>query len=95
MATTRRPALREWKNKGCVGEDNKGFATARPGDGCGPEVADLSVPLTDLCQGQDIVSSDVTSTYAVFAVIGPQTEALLRRLTSIDVRPTSFPINSC
>jgi uncharacterized protein YdbL (DUF1318 family) len=37
----RRPALREWKNKGCVGEDNKGFAVARPGDGCGPEVADL------------------------------------------------------
>jgi uncharacterized protein YdbL (DUF1318 family) len=37
----RRPALREWKNKGCVGEDNKGFAVARPGEGCGPEVADL------------------------------------------------------
>jgi uncharacterized protein len=37
----RRPELREWKNKGCIGEDNKGFAVARPGAGCGPEVADL------------------------------------------------------
>jgi uncharacterized protein YdbL (DUF1318 family) len=37
----RRPALREWKNKGCVGENNKGLAVARPGEACGPEVAGL------------------------------------------------------
>ncbi|HEX2501202.1 MAG TPA: DUF1318 domain-containing protein [Methylomirabilota bacterium] len=37
----RRPALREWKNRGCVGETNQGTLVARPGDGCGPEVAAL------------------------------------------------------
>jgi uncharacterized protein YdbL (DUF1318 family) len=37
----RRPTLREWKNKGCIGETNKGLAVARPGEGCGPEVAGL------------------------------------------------------
>jgi uncharacterized protein YdbL (DUF1318 family) len=37
----RRPALREWKNRGCIGETNQGTLVARPGDGCGPEVAAL------------------------------------------------------
>jgi len=37
----RRPALREWKNRDCIGETNQGFAVARPGEGCGPEVAAL------------------------------------------------------
>ena len=37
----RRPALREWKNRGCIGETNQGLLVARPGEGCGPEVADL------------------------------------------------------
>ncbi|HEX2480973.1 MAG TPA: DUF1318 domain-containing protein [Methylomirabilota bacterium] len=37
----RRPALREWKNRGCIGETNQGTIVARPGDGCGPEVASL------------------------------------------------------
>jgi uncharacterized protein YdbL (DUF1318 family) len=37
----RRPALREWKSRGCIGETNQGFVVARPGDGCGAEAADL------------------------------------------------------
>jgi uncharacterized protein YdbL (DUF1318 family) len=37
----RRPALRQWKERGCVGETNQGTVVARPGDGCGPEAAEL------------------------------------------------------
>jgi uncharacterized protein YdbL (DUF1318 family) len=37
----RRPALREWKSPGCIGETNKGLVVARQGEGCGPEVAGL------------------------------------------------------
>ena len=37
----RRPELREMRSRGCVGESNKGLLEARPGDACGPEVADL------------------------------------------------------
>ena len=37
----RRPALRELKARGCIGETNQGLLTARPGEGCGVEVADL------------------------------------------------------
>ena len=32
----RRPELREWKSRGCMGETNQGLLVARPGDGCGP-----------------------------------------------------------
>jgi uncharacterized protein YdbL (DUF1318 family) len=37
----RRPTVREWKNRGCIGETNQGFTVARPGDGCGSAVAAL------------------------------------------------------
>ena len=37
----RRPALREWKSRGCIGETNQGLVVTRQGDGCGPEVAGL------------------------------------------------------
>jgi uncharacterized protein YdbL (DUF1318 family) len=37
----RRPALREWKEQGCIGETNQGTVVARPGTGCGAEVASL------------------------------------------------------
>jgi uncharacterized protein YdbL (DUF1318 family) len=37
----RRPPLREWKARGCIGETNEGFLVERPGDGCGQEAADL------------------------------------------------------
>jgi uncharacterized protein YdbL (DUF1318 family) len=37
----RRPALREWKNRGCMGETNEGTLVARQVEGCGAEVATL------------------------------------------------------
>jgi uncharacterized protein YdbL (DUF1318 family) len=37
----RRPALREWKGRGCIGETNQGLLVDRPGEGCGPEVPGL------------------------------------------------------
>lgn len=37
----RRPTLREWKIRGCLGETNQGLLVARPGEGCGPEAAEL------------------------------------------------------
>lgn len=37
----RRSDLREWKSKGCMGETNQGLLVARPGEGCGPEAAEL------------------------------------------------------
>jgi uncharacterized protein YdbL (DUF1318 family) len=37
----RRSALRQWKERGCVGETNQGTVVARPGDGCGAEAAEL------------------------------------------------------
>jgi uncharacterized protein YdbL (DUF1318 family) len=37
----RRATLREWKTRGCIGETNQGLLVARPGEGCGPEVANL------------------------------------------------------
>jgi sarcosine oxidase subunit alpha len=46
-------------------------------------------------QGQPVVTTDVTSAYAGFALVGPNLEALLRRLTHLDVRPAALPVNSC
>jgi uncharacterized protein YdbL (DUF1318 family) len=37
----RRSTLREWKSRGCIGENNQGLLVARPGDACGPEIAGL------------------------------------------------------
>ncbi len=37
----RRPELREWKNRGCIGETNQGTVVARPGEGCGAAAAAL------------------------------------------------------
>jgi uncharacterized protein YdbL (DUF1318 family) len=37
----RRSELREWKNRGCVGETNQGTVVARPGEGCGAAAAAL------------------------------------------------------
>ena len=37
----RRPVVREWKSRGCIGETNQGLVVARQGEGCGPEVAGL------------------------------------------------------
>jgi sarcosine oxidase subunit alpha len=44
---------------------------------------------------QGILATDLTSAYAGFLLIGPRNEDLLRRLTHIDVRSSSFPAYSC
>src|SRR5262249_18967280 len=51
--------------------------------------------LADLHTGLPLVQTDVTSAYAGFEVMGPGLEEFLRRLTPLDVRPASFPVNSC
>jgi sarcosine oxidase subunit alpha len=61
----------------------------------GPEVADLSAALADLCREQPLLSSDMTSALAGFLLVGPHVEVFLRRVTHLDVRPTAFPVNSC
>ena len=35
------PQIREWKGKGCIGENAQGLVEARPGQGCDPEVGAL------------------------------------------------------
>lgn len=35
------PQVQEFKGRGCVGENTRGLLEARPGQGCGPEVAGL------------------------------------------------------
>ena len=37
----RRPALREWKERGCLGETNQGLLEARTGEGCTAEALEL------------------------------------------------------
>jgi heterotetrameric sarcosine oxidase gamma subunit len=39
--------------------------------------------------------TDATFDYAGFMIVGPRLEELLRRLTLLDLRPASFPLNSC
>jgi heterotetrameric sarcosine oxidase gamma subunit len=41
------------------------------------------------------VRTDVTSAYAGFELVGPRLEEALRRLTHLDTRLASFPVNSC
>jgi 4-methylaminobutanoate oxidase (formaldehyde-forming) len=44
--------------------------------------------------GQRAVLTDVTSSYAVFGVMGPRSRALLSRLTRADVRNEAFPFGT-
>ena len=37
----RRPALRQWKERGCLGETNQGLLEARTGEGCTAEALEL------------------------------------------------------
>jgi heterotetrameric sarcosine oxidase gamma subunit len=60
-----------------------------------PKATVLDRQLASLCQDRAVVQTDVTSAYAGFAVVGPRLEEFLSRLTHLDLRPTSFPANSC
>ena len=46
-------------------------------------------------EGEPLIQTDVTSTFAGFAVVGPRVESFLRTLTHLDLRRASFPVNSC
>jgi uncharacterized protein YdbL (DUF1318 family) len=37
----RRPELRDWKTRGCLGETNQGLLEARTGEGCTPEALEV------------------------------------------------------
>jgi sarcosine oxidase subunit alpha len=60
-----------------------------------PDVTDLASAVADPCREQRVVACDMTSALAGFVVLGEQVEALLRRVTHLDVRPSAFPVNSC
>jgi uncharacterized protein YdbL (DUF1318 family) len=71
----RRPALRELRSRGCVGEANQGYLAARPGDACGPEVAalirdenaDRRVIYTAFMKDNNIPASDTARVQSAFA----------------------------
>jgi glycine cleavage system aminomethyltransferase T len=60
-----------------------------------PMATELDQRLSRLREGRAVVQTDVTSAYAGFAVVGPRLEELLCRLTHLDIRPVSLPLNSC
>lgn len=72
---SRFPKIREWKEKGCLGETNQGLLEARPGQGCSPEVASLigaenadRIFIYDtLMQQNSIPASDAPRVRAAFA----------------------------
>jgi sarcosine oxidase subunit alpha len=55
----------------------------------------LAERLAGLREGRAVAQTDVTSTYAGFALIGPQLDESVRRLTHLDIRRSSLPVNSC
>lgn len=59
------------------------------------ESGNLGGRLADLCREPPLVLTDMTSALAGLVVLGPGLDALLRRLTHLDLRPASFPANSC
>jgi uncharacterized protein YdbL (DUF1318 family) len=69
------PALREWKSKGCIGENNQGLVEARPGQGCGGEVGgllaaengDRQLILSDFMRQNNIPASDAARVHTAFA----------------------------
>jgi uncharacterized protein YdbL (DUF1318 family) len=71
----RRPALREWKDRGCIGETNQGFAVRRPGEGCGPEVdslilaenADRQIIYSAFMKDNKIPASDLQRVHNAFS----------------------------
>jgi uncharacterized protein YdbL (DUF1318 family) len=71
----RRSVLREWKNRGCMGEDNQGMLVARPGEACGPEVqtliraenADRRVIYSAFMKGNNIAPADSPRVQSAFA----------------------------
>lgn len=71
----RRPALREWKTRGCLGETNQGFLEARTGEGCTVEAlalmraenADRTVIYQAFMKENNIPASDTDRVRSAFA----------------------------
>jgi sarcosine oxidase subunit alpha len=55
----------------------------------------LTDRLAGLTPDQAVIQSDVTTAYAAFAIVGPHTADVLRRLTSLDVSPAALPVGAC
>jgi aminomethyltransferase len=60
-----------------------------------PDVGIVWQRVTEVSRSTAVVQTDVTSAYAGFVSLGPGLDDCLRRVTSLDVRPASFPENSC
>lgn len=60
-----------------------------------PTAASLEQRVAGLRWGPSVVPVDTTSAYAGFVLVGQRPVEVLRRLTHLDVRPDSFPVNSC
>jgi uncharacterized protein YdbL (DUF1318 family) len=71
----RLPALQQWMARGCIGENNQGFVEARPGQGCGGDVAriigdenrDRQAVVDALMRENSIPASDAPRIKASFA----------------------------
>jgi sarcosine oxidase subunit alpha len=63
--------------------------------GTTPDATDLRKQRAWPGNGRTVAQIDVASAYAGFCVVGPRLEDLLRRLTHVDIRPTSFPADWC
>jgi sarcosine oxidase subunit alpha len=60
-----------------------------------PKATGLSQRLAGLPSVAGVMQTDVTSALAGFWVMGLRLDEFLRRLTHLDVRPASLPVNSC
>jgi 4-methylaminobutanoate oxidase (formaldehyde-forming) len=55
----------------------------------------LEERLANLVRDHSVVQCDMTSGYAGLYLIGPNAEAVLRKLTSVDVSASALPVGSC
>jgi sarcosine oxidase subunit alpha len=60
-----------------------------------PGAMGIAERLAELSSASYVVQSDVTAAYAGLCIVGPPTEALLRRVTALDVSAEAFAMNSC
>jgi heterotetrameric sarcosine oxidase gamma subunit len=60
-----------------------------------PTSARFEELMRKLSQEEDLLAADATASYAWFELLGPDTEQVLRRLTSLDVSRTGLPAGTC
>lgn len=77
------PQIQQWKAKGCIGENNQGLVEARPGQGCGGEVASLIAGENNdrmtlyrtLLQQNNMAPGDLVRVQAAFAKVNREKAA--------------------